>query len=325
MSRATIGSHFRDGFAALGHEPALLAAELTWRWCFGISMLAVAIFSTGIFFDGLKVSKADDFLLSTLQPQLLATALRHIFRGSLSRFLLAQALLTLGITLLWSFASAVGRAAILRRLVAMLGSDDDTQPATWNFGSIFLLQLLRAMWVQIALVISVLLLLYGATMANLERPLLAALALSFGVGVTVVAGFSLNWYLGFAPLFSIRNGLNAREAVEKTIEFSTRQSGRLFVIGLGFLAIRLFWMATMAVVVVAPLNLVGTIDGRWIALLMGLMLLFYFVGADALLLARWGAYASLVEDDSHPEPALSAEIPPELPATLEILPLEGLA
>jgi hypothetical protein len=324
MPRASTASHFRDGFAALAHEPALLAAELTWRWCFGISMLAVAIFSTGIFLDGLEVSKADDFLLSTLQPQLLATALRHIFRGSLSRFLLAQALLTLGITLLWSFASAAGRAATLRRLVAMLGSDDEAQPATWNFGSIFLLQLLRAMWVQIAIAITVLLLIYGATMANLERPLLAALALSFGVGVTAIIGFSLNWYLGIAPLFCIRNGASARRAVEQTIEFSNRQSGRLFLIGLVFLAIRLFWMATMGVVFVAPLNLVGTIDGRWIALLMGLMLLFYFVGADALLLARWGAYVSLVEDDSHPDlaPELSAEIPP---AALEIIPLEGLA
>ena len=327
MPRATTASHFRDGFAALKHEPALLAAELTWRWCFGISMLAVALFSAGIFLDGLKVSKADNFLLSTLQPQLLATALRHIFRGSLSRFLLAQALLTLGITLLWSFASAVGRAATLRRLVTMLGSDDEAQPATWNFGSIFLLQLLRAMWAQIALVIAALLLIYGATMASLERPLVAALALSFGVGVTVVVGFSLNWYLGIAPLFCIRNGVNAREAVEQAIEFSNRQSGRLFVIGLVFLAIRLFWMATMAVVLVAPLNLVGTIDGRWIALLMGLVLLLYFVGADALQLARWGAYVSLVEDDSHPDPTLelTAEIPPELPAPLEIIPLEGLA
>ena len=60
----------------------------------------------------------------------------------------------------------MGRAATLRRLVTMLGSDDETQPATWNFGSIFLLQLLRAMWAQIALVIAALLLIYGATMAS---------------------------------------------------------------------------------------------------------------------------------------------------------------
>ena len=30
-------SPFRDGFAALRHEPALMAVELTWRWCFGLS------------------------------------------------------------------------------------------------------------------------------------------------------------------------------------------------------------------------------------------------------------------------------------------------
>jgi hypothetical protein len=327
MSRASIGSLFRDGFAALEHEPALLAAELTWRWCFGISMLAIVLFFIGVFLDGLKVSRADDFLLSTLQPQLLLTALRHIFHGSLSRFLLAQALLSVAITLLWSFAAAVGRAATLRRLVAMLSTDDEAQPAGWNFGSTFLLHLLRAMWAQIAVAIAIFLTVYGFTMAGLERPLIAALVLSFGIGLVGFFGLSLNWYLGVAPLFAIRNGVRAREAIEQALAFSNRQSGRLFAIGLGFWVIRLFWMATVGVAFLAPLNLAGSIGGRWVALLMGLVLLLYFVGADALHLARWGAYVSLLEDDSHsdlaPEP--SAEIPPELPAALEIIPLEGLA
>lgn len=291
-------------------------------------MLAIVLFSSGVFLDGLKVSRADDFLLSTLQPQLLVTALRHIFHGSLSRFLLAQALLSVGITLLWSFAAAVGRAATLRRLVAMLSTEDEAQPAGWSFGSIFLLQLLRAMWAQIALAIAIFLAVYGFTMAGLERPFIAALVLSFGIGLAGFVGLSLNWYLGVAPLFAIRNGVGAREAIEQGFAFSSRQSGRLFAISLGFWVIRLFWMATVGAAFLAPLNLAGSIGLRWVALLMGLVLLLYFAGADALHLARWGAYVALAEDDSHPMP--EAELtatppPPDVPAALEIMPLEGLA
>lgn len=325
MPRSNASSPFRDGFAALRHEPALLAAELTWRWCFGVSMLALAIFSTGVFLDSVKVSKLDQLLLGTFQPQLLAAALQHIFRGSLARFLLEQALLIVGVTLLWSFASAVGRAATLRSMVAMFSSDEESQPTAWHFGSIFLLQLLRAMWTQIAFTITAFLLLYGSTMAELERPFVAALALSFGVGFASFVGFSLNWYLGIAPLFTIRNGVRAKEAVEQAIEFASRQGTRLFLLGLGFFAMRLMWAAMMGSLFLAPLNLAGTIGSRWIALMMGLLALLYFVGADTLSLARWGAYVSLAEEDSHSAPEPEPEMPPQALAPIEIIPLEGLA
>jgi hypothetical protein len=325
MSRAGASSPFRDGFAALLHEPALLAAELAWRWCFGVSMLALAIFSTGVFLDSVKVSRLDQLLLGTFQPQLLAAALRHIFRGSLARFLLEQALLILGVTLLWSFASAVGRAATLRRMVAMFSSDEDPEPIGWHFGSIFLLHLLRAMWTQIAVAIVFFLLLYGSTMAERERPFVAALALSFGVGFASFVGFSLNWYFGVAPLFTIRNGVGAKEALEQVIEFASRQGTRLLLLSFGFLAMRLMWAAMMGWLFLALLNLTSTFGNRWIAPMMGLVMLLYFVGADTLSLARWGAYVSLAELGSHPAPEPEPEMPPQPLAPIEILPLEGLA
>ena len=51
-------SPFRDGFAALWHEPALLAAELTWRWCFGLSAWGLGIVSrSALFLDSLTVCR----------------------------------------------------------------------------------------------------------------------------------------------------------------------------------------------------------------------------------------------------------------------------
>jgi hypothetical protein len=323
MSRASAPTPFRDGFAALKHEPALLAAELAWRWCFGFSALALGVVSVGLYLDSLKVSKADEVLLGTVQLQLLTEALRHIFRGSLSRFLLEQAVLIFGLTLLWSFASAVGRAATLRRLIAMFNTGDEPESTEWHFRSIFLLQLLRAMWTQIALAVGIMLFFYGSVMAGRERPFAAALSISFGVGFAALVGFYLNWYLGLAPLFCIRNGASARDAVDQALSFSTEHGGRLFLMGIGFFLLRLVWAGTMWLLWLAPLSLAGTINQHWIVLLMAMIALLYFAGADLLNLARWGSYVSLSYEDSRPLPL--PETPMRTMQPPETLPLEGLA
>jgi hypothetical protein len=315
-------SPFRDGFAALRHEPALLAAELTWRWCFGLSAWGLGIIAIALFLDSLKIAPVDAFLLRTLQPQLLENALRHIFRGSLSRFVLEQTALLLGVMVLWSLAATAGRAATLRRLVAMFSTHEEPQFMEWKFVPIFLLQLLRVMWTMIAAAVGLGLFLYGAVVAQNGHPMRAVLALSGGLGVPVLA-VVLNWFFGVAPLFCIRNGADAMEALEQAVDFAARQAGRLSLLGVGFLALRLVWAGTMWLAFLSPLSWIGHIGGRWTMLLMAVVALTYFAGADLLYLARLGGYVSLAEDDSHPtfqEPKvlLNANQP-------EIIPMEGLA
>ena len=321
MSRAS--TPVRDGFAALRHEPMLLAAELAWRWCFGLAAVAVSVVAVGLFLDSLRVSKLDRFLLSTWQPQFLNEALRHIFHGSLARFLLELAVLVPGLTVLCAFAGAAGRAGILRRMVDMFGSDDEPQAMSWHFRSIFLLQLLRLIWAQVALGVVAAFLIHGSTMAARQRPLAAALALSFGAGLAGAAGYWLNWYLGIAPLFCIREDASARQGLDYAFSFSLRHSGRLLWVGLSFLAFRAVWAGAMCWVFLAPLNLAGRIGGRWVAVLMAALALVYFAGADLLRLARWGAYLSLAEGPDDAEAVAEAEVPP--PPSADLLPLEGLA
>lgn len=315
-------SPFRDGFAALLHEPMLLPAELVWRWCFGLSALGLGILSIALFLHSLKLSRADEFLIRTWQPQLLDSAIRHIFRGSLARFLLEQSALILGLILLWSWAAAAGRAATLRRLVAMFRMDEEPQPMEWHFAPIFVLQLLRAMWLLIALAVALGSLLYGLVMVQYEHPLRAALALSFGVGLASFFGIVLNWYFAVAPLFCIRNGAGAMEALDQTVGFSGRHAGRLFLLGAGFLALRLIWAATLCLAFLSPLNLVASIKPGWIMCLMGIVALVYCAGADVLCLARLGAYASIAEDDTRP---IAEVIAPEIVQPTDMVPLVGLA
>ncbi len=318
-------SPFRDGFAALVHEPVLLPAELVWRWCFGFSALGLGMLSIALFLDSIKLSRGDEFLIRTWQPGLLSNALRHSFRGSLNRFVLEQAVLILGVMLLWALAATAGRSATLRRLVDMFSADEEAQPLNWNFAPIFILQLLRVMWSSIAVSVAIGSLLYGMTMAQNEHAVRAAVALSFGLGLASFFGIVLNWYFGVAPLFCVRNGTGAMEALDQSVEFSGRQGGRLFLLGLGFLVLRIVWAATMFLVFLSPMNLAVSIGPRGILGLMGVMALAYFAGADLLNLARLGAYASLAEDDAHPALPMETEMPPELDQPPELVPMLGLA
>ena len=317
-------SPFRDGFAALRHEPVLLAAELTWRWCFGWAAWGLGIIAIALFLDSLRVAPVDQFLLRTLQPQLLENALRHIFRGSLSRFVLEQTVLFLGVTVLWSLAATAGRAATLRRLVAMFSSDEEPQSMHWQFAPIFLLQLLRVLWTMIAVAVGFGVFLYGVVMAQNGHPMRAALALSAGLGVPFLA-IVLNWFFGVAPLFCIRNGADAMEALKQAVDFTAEQAGRLFLLAVGFFALRLVWAGTMWLAFLSPLNWIAQIGGRWTMLLMAAVALVYFAGADLLYLARLAGYVSLVEDDSHPAPTIEPAMPPASNQKPEILPLVGLA
>lgn len=326
MSQTPAHSPFQDGFAALWHEPALLAAELAWRWCFGLSAWALAIISGALFLDGLKISPRDEFLLGTLQPQMLQGAVRHIFRGSLARFVLEQAILLLGLMLLWAIAATVGRAATLRRLVTMFSADDEPEVLRWEFKPIFVLNLLRAMWSVVALAAMLISLVAGAVMAKDHRAFRAAFFVAFGAGLAWAFGVLLNWFFGIAPLFCIRNRVGAAEALAQSADFSSRHSGRLFGLGMGFLALRVVWSGTMFLALLAPLRLAHHHIARgWVGLIMLVVGLIYLAGADLLYLARLGAYVALAEDGSHPD-VEPQQIPPAQPLPpSEVSLLIGLA
>ena len=317
MAQSSAHSPFQDGFAALWHEPTLFAAELTWRWCFGLAAWGLAIVSAALFLDSLRISRGDEFLLGTLRPQLLREAVRHILGGSLDRFLWEQAVLIFGLMLLWPFAATAGRAATLRRLVAMFSADEESQAMRWEFESIFVLNLLRAMWLLIALTAMFLSLAAGTIMANNHQALRAAFFLAFGIGVAWALGVVLNWFFGLAPLFCIRNGVGAGEALAQSVDFSSRQAGRLFGLGIGFMSLRAAWAGTMFLAVLAPLRLAHHVARGWIVVIMALVALVYFAGADLLYLARLGSYVALAEDDSHP-----AEAPKEVRPDEPLLPPE---
>jgi hypothetical protein len=152
-------------------------------------------------------------------------------------------------------------------------------------------------------------LIIGGVMAGKDRAGLAALWLVFGTGLACWFGATLNWFFGVAPLFCIRNGASAMDALARSVDFVSRRGGRLFLLGLGFLPLRLVWFGTMTLAMFAPLSLARHLAVGWVLLIMAAIALLYCAGADLLHLACLGAYASLAEDDAHPVPAPQAGPP----------------
>ena len=323
MPPAYSRSPFQEGFAALREEPLLWLAELTWRWCFVLAAWLLALSAAAVFLDSVKVSELDRFLLSTMQPTLEWSALNHIFHGALLRVVWIKLAVVAGLTVLWSFAAAVGRAASLRRLIPLVGGEDCDEYCGWQFRPMLELHLVRALWSWTALTCLAVSFLLGTTMQQQQHAARAAFFYVFGVALSVVFGVMLSWFFGLAPLFCIRNQASAREAMSLTIDFCDRQGGRLFGLSLGFLALRLVWAGSMFFLVLAPASLSKHVSIGWVLLMMVFLFLIYLAGADALCLARLSAYAALAELDAQPAPEPYSSPAPQ-PQTDAITPIPSL-
>ena len=205
MQPANLRSPFQEGFAALREEPLLFAAELTWRWCFALAAWLLMLVAAALFLDSLKVSELDQFLLSTMQPALEWSAVNHILHGALLRAVWIKFIVLAGLTLLWAFAAAVGRAASLRNLdrrVRRRGSrrtcglavpaDVSTTSGTRSLDMDRRRLLRRVDPSRIG---------HG----NQRHAARAAFFYVFGIALSLVFGVMLNWFFGLAPLFCIRN------------------------------------------------------------------------------------------------------------------------
>jgi len=304
-------SPFQEGFAAVREEPLLLPAELVWRWSFALVAWLIALYAATTFLDSLGVSAIGRYSVSILRPVVGKLPRPHSFDDVLVRYVWLKFIVLSALTVLWSFAAAVGRAAALRNLVALAGSEDRDEDAGWQFRPMFQLSLMRALWMWIAMGCFVASFLLGHAMMQHGRAARGAFFYVFGVWLSVVFGLMLNWTFGIAPLFCIRNQVNARDALRLTVEFCARQGGRIFCLSAAFFALRLLWAASMLFLVVAPTELAHRIAPGWVLLMIFALFLVYLVGDNALVLARLGAFATLAEIATQPEPQPQPVPPPQ--------------
>jgi hypothetical protein len=145
-------------------------------------------------------------------------------------------------------------------------------------------------------------LLLGHDMMQQGRAARGAFFYVFGFSLSIVFGVMLNWIFALAPLFCVRDQVSAPDALALTLDFCARQAARLMGLTTSFLTLRIVWFGAMFFVVLATTGLGKHVALSWQLVLMGFLLMIYFAGADALYVARLGAYAALADINAQPTP-----------------------
>jgi len=297
-----------EGFRTAFRRPSLTLGEIAWRWTVGAT--AVALFSFGLFeyLDTLPVTNGELLFLRTRHPYLVAEALAHIFRGSLSRAVMAGLLAAMMLGLLWIVTASLGRIATVRALVDYFrkGAEDGASATKLSasqtsvgspFHALARLNLLR-LTVGVAAVfgfVGASILAGFASPDTDPHPGLAFLLFVPLAALVWLAAVALNWMLSLAGLFAVRNGGDAVGAISAAVSFCRDRTGAVAVVSTwtGLAHLTAFVGATT--VVSMPLGLMGVLPWRLVLLSVILVTLIYFALGDWLYMARLAGYVCIAE------------------------------
>jgi hypothetical protein len=303
----------RAGFDLVIRRPALLFAEIAWRWSFGIAALALLGLTCVLFLTSVRVTDADMQLASSGSPWIAADVLARLLDANRAALLRALAVLIPGIAILWTIAAAIGRAMTTPPLIregngfSRATTDAERSPAfggrlpsRTNFSALLGISFLRAT-LAVALVAGYFgCALIAAIVSNAgggspESQFGAALLIFLPLFLLLVLAWgALNWFFSIAPIFAVRDG--------RSTLASFADSVRLFAANKrGFVAIAsaygLAKTVGVIVVTVAGFVLVAVLATvpKLLAIALIVITLAYFVFADLLNLARLASYAALAE------------------------------
>src|SRR5574341_1060458 len=305
----------RAGFAAVFHRPAVVAAEIAWRWSFAVAAGALLLVAGMRFLNSLTVSDADLFALRSRIPELIAEALLRIFQGSGPRLLRLVLILTPAISLLWILAAAVGRVATLRVLI-------EDAPASFtrrhDIRSLLGANLLRVLVTLLGLMAVVGSALVAGYAANLppEASILLFNAVFLGLLFLVSLSWStLNWYFSLAPIFVVRDNRGTFAAVGDAVRLVRRRGGDFTGVGMLYGLVKLFAIAVATVVTLLPLAFITQWPWEVTTLLLLVITLAYLAFADLLYIARLASYLVIAAPEPAPAVETAVRPSPAPPAT----------
>lgn len=296
--------------------PSLGLAEVSWRWSFGAASSLLAGFCVFEYLDTLPVSPADLFLLSTRQPALIAQALAHVFHGSAGRLANATVLLSLGLSIVWIAASAVGRAATLKSLVLyfrQLGFMEQAEGAPLaRMATLFGLGFLRATVAVAAAVGTAGALVLGGAVSPAADP---SPGLAFLVFLTVLmfvgcAWGTVNWSLSLASVFAVSGRYDTFGAIGAAVDLCRSRMRAIAAASFWFGLAHGVAFFVMSSIIAFPLAFIAILPA---GVVLGGVLLFallYFLVVDFLYAGRLAAYLCIAEGmgltvESEDLPALS--------------------
>jgi len=310
-----------DGFRTALRRPSFAFAEIAWRWTIGSTACALWFFWLIEYLDTLPVTTGDRALLSTRQPWLVGRAIAHIFRGSVSRAVLAAGLAALALSLLWIIAASIGRAVTVRALLEHFRrTSESTNAAEATAKPRRLRGLIGHNFLRAALALAALLALVAAAVfvnfASTDADPRTALALILFLplaGLIYLAWYGLNWLLSLAAIFAVRDGDDTLSAISAAVEFAREHAGAVAAVstwtGLAHIAAWFFAFSSISF----PLAFVHVLPWRLALAGVIAVMLVYFAVVDWLYMARLAGYVCIAEMpetlvETPPTPSLSGPL-----------------
>src|SRR5262249_51932074 len=166
-----------QSFRMVLRDPAILLAEIGWRWSFGALAIMILLLSSLPLLGPVQVSQIDRAAWRSNNPTLMAQALASVLTEPGFAILKQAEWLLPAISLLWCVFAAAGRVATLNRL-----SNNDV-----SFRSMLALHCSRAlvMWIAGAALVAALIMSARISTRGVEHDLLLYYALAFWSAVLI--------------------------------------------------------------------------------------------------------------------------------------------
>src|SRR5260370_813746 len=134
-----------EGLRLIFRRPAIVFAEIAWRWSFAAATWFLGVMFLFEYADSLPVNSVERLMLGTQQPFLFLRAIQRIFHGSAFRFTEAGVLLAISLVLAWIVLASLGSAVTVRAVIEELGiAVSDTNERRVVFRPLLALNFLRA-------------------------------------------------------------------------------------------------------------------------------------------------------------------------------------
>src|SRR5438105_10503837 len=279
----------RTGFIVAWHKPGVVVAEIAWRWAFGACALAMVAVAALQLLRATPVTPGDAAAFRGHDSTLMALAVLHVWQHLRLPLLRLLLVVIPALTLLWIVLASMGRAAVLPLLVEV-GSEFRRR--------IFAINALRAFW-MLAAGVSCLLAIALASLAaarftpdpyqpNLPLYFLLVLVL---LPVVLIAWSTLNWLLSLAPIFCVRQGATALDAITEARRAVGGYRPAFSAVSLAYGALRLLLLLLYVGATTLAGSLAAQVFGMGAAWAVVILLsLIYFVVADFVYVARLAAY-----------------------------------
>ena len=273
-----------QGFRTIRRDPAVFLLEIVWRWSFAAVAVLILFFAGTILLDKMHTDSLTR-ALQTKDPQMIGTTLLFTWLLLGIKAIVAMIVVPLVIALVWTCFITPARRITARRVRASI---------PLSFGSMFMLQFIRAFatWIAYLLLIGgVVLGIRFATSGPQYDPVVFYTVASTATAIIAIIWLALNWYLSLAAILG-REGQSFLGAFRQARSSVRQQFSDFAGTGFLFLLMRLALLAIVVAVCGLTAGMQASAPGSYGFLVVTLALI-YFAVSDVLYVWRMASYVAL--------------------------------